>query len=209
MPLTAWLRPAIVAWLFVACHPQIGDAQALDRAVKGKSAYPKLESQLSQLVERAVDAPDTAGALAELAPLSDDGRVAVTIQVLGDVRGVQRYLRSVEIVPASVEGEVIEAYVPLLELPALGEQPDVARIEFIWPPTPQTRAVRPIRTHALTVAGLQAGAARRNICPISETLLEHERHRGLRAPAVLRVLRVLFLYDTEFGGESRCLTAPP
>ena len=108
-----------------------------------KPAYPSLESQLSDLVERALEAPETAPSLAEEAPLSEDGAVAVTIQFAGDPDVVVAYLASLEILPANVSDDRIEAYVPLLELPDLVARDDVERIELIHPPTPRPGQPRP------------------------------------------------------------------
>ena len=101
-----------------------------------KLAYPSLESQLSDLVERAVAAPETAPTLAEEAPLSEGDAVAVTMHVTGDPDDVVRHLAAHEISPANVNADFIEAYVPLLDLPDLVARDDIVRIEFIHPPRP-------------------------------------------------------------------------
>ncbi|GEM_PF-2132535 len=105
-----------------------------------KPTYPKLESQLSDLVKRAVTSPDEADDLAADAPLSENGAVAVAIHLSTTAADPQAavlaYLADQQIVPSNVAETLIEAYVPLLALPDLADGDTVARVRLIRPPIP-------------------------------------------------------------------------
>jgi hypothetical protein len=126
--------------VLVTCQIQ---AQQPGRADSRKPAYPKLESQLSDLVERAVASPDEADDLAANAPLSENGAVAVAIHLSTTATDPQAevlaYLADQQIVPSNIAETLIEAYVPLLALPDLADGDTVARVRLIRPPIPQPR----------------------------------------------------------------------
>ena len=97
-----------------------------------KPLYSNVDSQLSQLIERArLASPDEERELARLAPVSVADRVLVTIRTLNQTSEVLSFLRSLGATPVNVESEVIEAEVRLADLPSLSDQPQVARIEPI------------------------------------------------------------------------------
>ncbi len=123
--------------LLLACPIQA--QQPPDGAPSKTLAYPKLVSQLSDLVEQAVGDPDRASELAERAPLSEGSAVAVTIHVDGDAVPVLAFLRRHDVEPANVRSDLIEAYVPLLQFPGLSDHASVERVALIHPPLPRRR----------------------------------------------------------------------
>ena len=131
---------AILASLFALLLVAAADTavqQVPDRPSGSKPWYDNVESQLSDLVEQAVRGGVAASAvLAARAPLSADNRVAVTIYVSGDIDPIARFLTARGGGIANLGTDLVEAYVDLLDIPELTEQPGVLRVEFIRPPTP-------------------------------------------------------------------------
>ena len=131
---------AILASLFALLLVAAADTavqQVPDRPSGSKPWYDNVESQLSDLIEQAVRGGVAASAvLAARAPLSADNRVAVTIYVSGDIDPIARFLTARGGGIANLGTDLVEAYVDLLDIPELTEQPGVLRVEFIKPPTP-------------------------------------------------------------------------
>ena len=123
--------------LLLACPIQA--QQPPERAPSKTLAYPKLVSQLSDLVEQAVGEPDRASELAARAPLSEGSAVAVTIYVDGDAVSLLAFLRRHDVEPANVRSDLIEAYVPLLQFPGLSDYASVERVALIHPPLARRR----------------------------------------------------------------------
>ena len=87
MPARAVLAALLALFLVPAAHTTLGQQSDLPRTTK--PAYGNVESQLSDLVQQAVRGGIAAsGALAAQAPVSDDDRVAVTIDSARSVRAI-------------------------------------------------------------------------------------------------------------------------
>ena len=134
---TPYVPLAAVLTLLLACQAQA--QQPPERTPSKTLAYPKLVSQLSDLVEQAVSDPDRASELAGHAPLSEGDAVAVTIHLDGNPAPVLGFLTHHNVEPANLRPDLIEAYVPLLRLPGLSEYASVERVALIHPPRPQQR----------------------------------------------------------------------
>ncbi len=137
-PARVVLAALLALFLVPAAHTTLGQQSDLPRTTK--PAYGNVESQLSDLVQQAVRGGIAAsGALAALAPVSDDDRVAVTIYLSGDPGAVVRALELRGAVVANVDTGLIEAYVDLLDVPDVSDLPGVTRVALIRPPKPLGR----------------------------------------------------------------------
>lgn len=112
-------------------------AFTLDMGAQGpakgrKPKYPNVESQLSDLVEKAqLQGAQGRRALAAKAPVSRGSAVAVTIRVTEEADELADYLKSRGIDVRNVGDKVVEAYVELTDVPWLSVQPGVTRISLI------------------------------------------------------------------------------
>jgi subtilisin family serine protease len=108
------------------------DLDAGKLALPPKPRHEKLDATLNHLVEQA--GRRGAAAAAAEAPLSRDSAVAVSIRLSGAAGPVQAWLTSQQALIANVGKDVIEAYVPVGALAALGGQPGVLAVEALIPP---------------------------------------------------------------------------
>lgn len=96
--------------------------------------HPRLDSMLNQMVDK-IGAVGVAE-IAEAAPLSLDGAVAVAVRLDGDSSQIATYLESSGATIANVGVDYIEAYVPVTLLAGLSQQDGVLRVQTIIPPQP-------------------------------------------------------------------------
>ncbi|MAG69860.1 MAG: hypothetical protein CL471_06155 [Acidobacteria bacterium] len=133
-------RRLIVAALAALCFFPASQAtvgQQPDLPSTTKPAYTKVESQLSDLAQRAIQDGVLASAqLAAGAPASLNGQVAVTIHHRNAPAAIARAVEQRAGVVANVEADLVEAYVDLLDVPDLSEHPLVERVTLIRPPKP-------------------------------------------------------------------------
>ena len=99
-----------------------------------KPAFRKLDSQLNRLLSSPVALSQEQ--IARETPLSQEGRVAVSIRVEGPIEPVRALLESGDAVIANIGEDVIEAYVGLSIMPELDRTPEVTRVRVIIPPQP-------------------------------------------------------------------------
>jgi hypothetical protein len=97
-----------------------------------KPRHRRLDSLLNRLVEQLAVRP--AAAAAAQAPLAEGNAVAVSIAAIGDTAPLRAWLAGRGARVANVGVDVVEAYVPVSELAALGARPDVRRVTAIVPP---------------------------------------------------------------------------
>ena len=117
---------------------------------KGELKYPNLGSQLSGLVARVEAGRATAEEAASESLVHSGESVAVTISLSGNVDGVVTFLKENGGDPRNVGEDYIEAYVPVLVLGPVSEQPGVLRVRAIIPPqavrtSPSAAPVAPLR----------------------------------------------------------------
>ena len=103
---------------------------------KGSLKYPNLGSALNQMVTSVEAGQANAQEAAEGAPLHQDDSVAVTIYLNANVAEVAQFLWENDGDPRNVGNDYIEAYVPVLLLGPLSQQPGVLRVREIIPPQP-------------------------------------------------------------------------
>ncbi|MDO8749872.1 MAG: hypothetical protein Q7K03_01835, partial [Dehalococcoidia bacterium] len=99
-----------------------------------KPKYPRLDSQLNNMVEQLSAGPAIA-AMGD-APLYQDEPVAVTIRLSGNASDIVAFASQNGATVANAGADYIEAYVPVALLTALAEQPGVLRVQAIVPPQP-------------------------------------------------------------------------
>ncbi len=109
-------------------------AQTPPQIKPSKPAFRKLDSQLNRLLSSPVALSQEQ--IAREAPLSKEGRVAVSIHVEGPIEPVRALLESGDAVIANIGEDVIEAYVGLSIMPELDRTPEVTRVRVIIPPQP-------------------------------------------------------------------------
>ena len=97
-----------------------------------KPKYPRLDSQLNQIVDKLGQA--TRRSLAESAPISQGLSVAVTVRLSDNVESLVEFLDANAATVANVGSDYIEAYVPVTLLTALAEQDGVLWVQTIVPP---------------------------------------------------------------------------
>ena len=124
--------------------------------------HPRLDSMLNQMVDKI----GTVGvaAIAEAAPLSLGGAVAVTVRLDGDSSQIAAYLESSGATVANVGVDYIEAYVPVTLLADLSGQDGVLWVQTIIPPQPLVTSEgttvhnSPVRNaRGFTGAGIKVG----------------------------------------------------
>ncbi|MSQ21890.1 MAG: hypothetical protein EXR53_01080 [Dehalococcoidia bacterium] len=110
--------------------PQLGP----DVRLPPKPTYPRLDSNLNQLLEKSKKAgPVTADGGT---PMSQQERLAVTVRIQEKVLDVVDFLQLGGAIVANVGTDYIEAYVPVALLETLANKKDVLRVETIFPPQP-------------------------------------------------------------------------
>ena len=125
-----------------------GDEKALHITGNGGLKYPSLGSHLDRLVASLETGRATAEDAAKESPVHRDGSVAVTIHLSGNVDGVVAFLKQNGGDPRNVGEDYIEAYVPVVTLGTVSEQPGALRVRAIIPPqadriSQQSRPGRP------------------------------------------------------------------
>ena len=103
---------------------------------KAELNYPNLGSHLDELVARVEAGQVTSKDAAGKTSVHSGESVAVTIYLSGNVDDVVTFLEENGGDPRNVGEDYIEAYVPVLLLGQLSEQPGVARVREIIPPEP-------------------------------------------------------------------------
>ena len=105
-----------------------------DTTLPPKPEYPRLDSQLNQMVGQVGQAApqDIAGE----ASLYQGTSVAVTVRLSGDATTTVEFLEQGGATVANTGTDYIEAYVPVTLLAALSQRPGVLRVETIVPPQP-------------------------------------------------------------------------
>ena len=126
---------ALVALVMVQPVGGNGDDQ-YDTPEKPELKYLNLGYHLDRMVVRVESGEDSAEEAAEDASISQDGAVAVTIYLSGNVTDVVTFLENKGGDPRNVGEDYIEAYVPVTLLGLLSEQPGVLRVREIVPPPP-------------------------------------------------------------------------
>ena len=111
-----------------------GQNQALPLPEKTELKHPNLGSKLDQLVARVEEGKTTAEDAAADAAVHQEGSVAVTIYLSGNVDEVVQFLEDNDGDPRNVGEDYIEAYVPVTLLGQLSDQPGVIRVREIIPP---------------------------------------------------------------------------
>ena len=129
-----------------------GQAVVLEEVERKDLKYPNLGSHLDGLVARVQDGEISQEEAAGKAVIHQEELVAVTVRLSGNVGEVVEFLVMNGGDPRNVGEDYIEAYVPVVLLGSLSEQPGVLRVREIVPPQP---ALGPI-----TSQGVQAHAAR-------------------------------------------------
>ena len=94
-----------------------------------------LDSMLSQLAERVQDGYSTAHDAASQAPIHNADSIAVTFYFNGDTAPLLAFLRANGGDPRNIGEDYVEAYVPVTLLAEASEQPNVARVQAIEPPS--------------------------------------------------------------------------
>ena len=95
--------------------------------------HPKLGSALNDLIARVEAGEVSAEDAAAEAPLHRGESVAVTLYLSGNVDGVVRFLEDNGVSPRNVGEDYIEAFIPILLLPQISEQPGILRVEAVIP----------------------------------------------------------------------------
>ena len=111
-----------------------GDNQAPPIPDKGELRYPNLGSRLDELVASVDAGESTAEQAASGAAMHSGESVAVTIYLSGGVDVVVSFLEENGGDPRNVGEDYIEAYVPVILLGPISEQPGVLRVREIVPP---------------------------------------------------------------------------
>ena len=109
-------------------------AVILEELEKNELKYPNLGSALNDLVVRVEEGETTAEDAAEEAPMHREESAAVTVYLAGHVEEVVTFLEAHGGDPRNVGEDYIEAYVPVMLLGSLSEQPGVIRVWEIVPP---------------------------------------------------------------------------
>ena len=125
--------------------------------------YPRLDSQLNQMVERLGEVG--AAEIAKAAPLSLGNGVAVTVRIPdGAADAVAAYLQAGGATVANVGVDYVEAYVPISLLAPLSEHDSVLWVQTIVPPQPLVTSEGAVAHNApvwnargFTGAGVQVG----------------------------------------------------
>ena len=97
------------------------------------STYPKMESMLSDLVERYTGGQITAYSAASLAPAHHSDTVGVTLRASEDISAVVGFLETNDALIRGSGQRYVRAYVPVSLLTKLHARPDVIKIEAIIP----------------------------------------------------------------------------
>ena len=113
-----------------------GDDSQYPIPEKPELTYPNLGSALDQLVAGVEEGKTSAREAAGEASVNEGKSVAVTIHLSGNVDEVVSFLEDNGGSPRNVGEEYIEAYVPVMLLGKLSEQPGVLRVREIIPPQP-------------------------------------------------------------------------
>ena len=116
-----------------------GDNQ-LSIPEKTELKYPNLGSTLDQMAGRVEERELSAREAAKDTPVSQEESVAVTIYLSGNVDEVVKFLEDNAGSPRNVGEDYIEAYVPVMLLGPVSEQPGVIRVREIIPPQPAQSA---------------------------------------------------------------------
>ena len=103
---------------------------------KTEQNYPNLGSSLNQMVDKVAKGQLSAGEAAGEAVIYHEEAVAVTIYLSSNVAEVVNFLEDNGGSPRNVGEDYIEAYVPVILLGSLSEQPGVIRVREIVPPEP-------------------------------------------------------------------------
>ena len=123
------------------------EIEGLQGAVAGpkpRRRYPRLDSTLNGLVEEYDVGRVSTRSAASQAPVHRGSSVAVTVYLNANVAGVRSFLKSNGGDPRNVGEDYIEAYVPVILLGRLSEQPGVLRVEAIVGPQPAGVLPRPL-----------------------------------------------------------------
>ena len=113
-----------------------GDEDQYDILEKRELKYPNLGSHLAQLVASVEAGEASAEEAAEDTAIHQDESVAVTIYLSGHAADVAQFLEDHGGDPRNVGEDYIEAYVPVLLLGPVSQQPGVIRVREIVPPQP-------------------------------------------------------------------------
>ena len=105
-----------------------------DAPLPPKPEYPRLDSQLNQMVGQIGQAAPQD--IIHEAPLYEGTSVAVTVRLSGDATTTVEFLEQGAATVANVGTDYVEAYVPVTLLAALSQQPGVLWVETIVPPQP-------------------------------------------------------------------------
>ena len=121
-----------------------GDGEDIEITLPEKTElkYPNLGSRLDQLVAGVEEGEASAREAAEDAPVHQEESVAVTIYLSGNVDGVVSFLEDNGGSPRNVGEDYIEAYVPVMLLGQVSEQPGVLRVREIVPAEEQQSTQR-------------------------------------------------------------------
>src|SRR5689334_12765399 len=136
---SAFLLAALLAVAALPAHAGSGpdlDLSAARLELPPKPRHGRLDSILNGLVEELDRQTRPAEDIARQAALSRGGAVAVTIRTDGETGPLIDFLAERGATVANQASGVIEAYVPLSALAALGEQPGVLAVRSILPPRP-------------------------------------------------------------------------
>ena len=119
---------------------------------KDELKYPNLGSALNDLVVRVENWEISEGEAAGETPVNRGKSVAVTVYLSGNVDGVVEFLAVNGGDPRNAGEDYIEAYVPVMLLGRLSQQPGVIRVREIVPPQP-AQPVQQITGHGPPVHG--------------------------------------------------------
>ena len=141
--------------------------------------YPNLGYHLDQLVAQVETGEASAEEAARGASISQNESVAVTIYLSGNVDDVVTFLEDNGGDPRNVGEDYIEAYVPLMLLGPVSEQPGVIRVREIVPSQPDLGPItsQGVQVHGSTVWN-QAGLSGQDI-KVGIIDLGFEGFRGL------------------------------
>ena len=118
------------------------DREAILAHIASKQEYPKLDSNLNRIVERARSGRFTAQAAAAGAPVHSGASVAVTLYLTeGYTQDVWGWLEDIGADPRNIGVDYIEAYIPVSLLSAASQQEGVISIRAIIPAQPNQSAV--------------------------------------------------------------------